>query len=192
MKRRREWTRRNERVESLKPNEENSPRWGRLLYYSTHIEFSLVQLFSSVWLFGTPWTAVCQASLSITNFWSLFKLMSIKLVMPSNHLILCHPLLLLLSIFPSIRVFSSGLLWVISSHQVAKVLGFQLHHQSLQWIFRTYFLWDGQVGTPCCTRNAQESSPTPQFKSINSLVLSFPYSPTLTSIYDYWKNQNFD
>ena len=66
----------------------------------------LVQL-SRVRLFATPWTAACQASLSITNSRSLLKLMSIKLVMPSNHLILCHPLLHLPSIFPSIRVFSS-------------------------------------------------------------------------------------
>ena len=66
-----------------------------------------VQSLSHVWLFVTPWTAARQASLSITNFWSLSKLMSIKLVMPSNHLILCHPLLLLPSIFPSIRVFSN-------------------------------------------------------------------------------------
>jgi len=73
-------------------------RWGRL--------FSSVQLLSRVWLFATPWTASRQASLSITNSWSLFKLMSIKLVMPSNHLILCHLLLLPPSIFPSIRVFS--------------------------------------------------------------------------------------
>ena len=64
-------------------------------------------MLSSVWLFATPWTAACQASLSITNCWSLLKLMSIKLVMPSKHLILCHPLLLLPSIFPSIRVFSN-------------------------------------------------------------------------------------
>ena len=70
--------------------------------------FSLVQSFSHVWLFATPWTAACQASLSITNSWSLLKLMSIKKsVMPSNHLILCHKLLLLPSIFPSIRAFSS-------------------------------------------------------------------------------------
>jgi len=62
-----------------------------------------VQLLSRVWLFATPWTAACQASLSITNYWNL----SIISVMPSNHLILCHPLLLLLSIFPSIRVFSN-------------------------------------------------------------------------------------
>ena len=67
---------------------------------------SSVQLLSLVQLFVTPWTAVCQASLSITKSWSLLKLISIELVMPSNHLILCHLLLLLPSIFPSIRVFS--------------------------------------------------------------------------------------
>ena len=66
-----------------------------------------VQLLSRVWLFVTPWTAACQASLSITNSQSLFKLMSIKSVMPPNHLILCHPLLLPPSIFPSIRVFAN-------------------------------------------------------------------------------------
>ena len=69
--------------------------------------FSSVQLLSRVQLFVIPWTAACQASLSITNSWSLPKLMSIELVMPSNHLILCCPLLLLPSIFPSIRVFSN-------------------------------------------------------------------------------------
>ena len=67
-----------------------------------------VQLCSPVQLFATPWTAACQASLSITNSWSLFKLMSIESVMPSNHLILCHPLLLSPSIFPRIRVCSNG------------------------------------------------------------------------------------
>ena len=81
--------------------------------------------------------------------------------------------------------------WVSSSHQVAKVLEVQLQHQSFQWIFRTDFLWDGLVGSPCSPRNSQESSPTPQFKSINSLALSFFYSPTFTSIHDYWKNHSF-
>ena len=71
------------------------------------LQFSSVQLLSRVRLFATPWTAAHQASLSITNSWSLLKLMSIELVMPSNHLILCHPLLLPPSIFPSIRVFSN-------------------------------------------------------------------------------------
>ena len=71
------------------------------------IQSSSVQSLSRVRLLATPWTAACQASLSITNSWSLLKLMSIALVIPSNHLILSHPLLLLPSIFPSIRVFSN-------------------------------------------------------------------------------------
>ena len=79
-----------------------------LIYYITGLssQFSSAQLFSRVQLFATPWTAAHQASLSITNSWSIFKLISIALVMPSNHLILCCPLLLPPSIFPSIRVFS--------------------------------------------------------------------------------------
>ena len=72
-----------------------------------------VQSLSHVWLFATSWTAACQASLSIINFWSLLKLMSIKSVMPSNRLTLCHPLLLLPSLFLSIRAFSNeSVLWV--------------------------------------------------------------------------------
>ena len=70
-------------------------------------QFSSVQLLSCVWLFATPWTAAFQASLSITNSWSLLKLISIELVMLSNHLILCHPHLLPTSIFSNIRVFSN-------------------------------------------------------------------------------------
>ena len=106
------------------------------------------------------------------------QIMSIESVMPSNHLILCHPLLLLPSIFPSIRVFSNDFSY---SHQVAKVLEFQLQHQPFQWIFRTDFLQDGLVGSPCSPRDSQESSPTPQFKRVNSSALSFLHSPTLTS-----------
>ena len=70
-------------------------------------QFSSVQSLSCAQFFVTPWTAACQTSLSITNSWSLLKLMSVESVMPSNHLILYHPLLLLPSIFPSIRVFSN-------------------------------------------------------------------------------------
>ena len=76
-------------------------------YCIAQVQFSSVQSLSCVWLFVTPWTAACQASLSITNSRSLPKPMSIESVMPSNHLILCRPLLLLPSIFPSIRVFSN-------------------------------------------------------------------------------------
>ena len=82
--------------------------------------------------------------------------------------------------------------WVSSSHQVAKVLEFQLQHQSFQWTPRTDLLQNGLVGSPCSPRGSQESSPIPQFKSINSSALSFLYSPTLTSIHDHWKNHNLD
>ena len=105
--------------------------WGLWVHWTkTNLEalqFSSVQSLSPVRLFETPWTVACQASLSITNPQSLLKLMSIELVMPSNHFILCCSLLFLPSIFPIIRVFSK----VSSSHQVAKVLEFQ----SFQWIF---------------------------------------------------------
>ena len=82
--------------------------------------------------------------------------------------------------------------WVSSSHQVTKVLEFQLQHQSFQWTPRADLLWDGLVGSPCSPKDSQESSPTPQFKSINSSVLRFLYSPTLTSIYDHRKNHSLD
>ena len=140
--------------------------------------------FSSV---VTPWTAAHQASLSITNSRSLLKLMSIKSVMPSNHLILCRPLLPP-SIFPSIRVFSnesalcirwpkywSFCLNISPSNEHPGLISFRM-----DWLD---FL---------AVQGTQESSPTPQFKSINSSVLSFPYSPTFTSIHDYWKNHSFD
>ena len=82
--------------------------------------------------------------------------------------------------------------WVNSLHQVAKVLEFQLQHQSFQWTLRTDLFQDGLVGSPCSPRDSQESSPTPQFKSINSLVLSLLHSPTLTSIHDHRKNHSLD
>ena len=81
--------------------------------------------------------------------------------------------------------------WVGSSHQVVKVLELQLQHQSLRWIFRVNFLWDWWVWSPWNPCSFQESSPA-QFESINSLVLSLFYGPTLTSVHDYWKNHSFD
>ena len=82
--------------------------------------------------------------------------------------------------------------WVSSLHQVAKVLEFQLQHQSFHWIFRTDFLYNWLVGSPCSPRDSQGSSPTTQFKSINSSALNFPCSPILTFVHDYWKNYSFD
>ena len=101
-----------------------------------------------------------------------------------------HPLLSLLllpSIFPSIRVFSNE---SVLPHQVAKVLEFQLYNHSFQRNPRVDLLQNGLVGSPCSPRDSQESSPMPQFKSINSSALSFLYSPTLISIHDHWKNQS--
>ena len=134
-------------------------------------------------LFVNPWTAARQASLSITNPWSLLKLMSIESVIPSNHLILCCPLLF--SIFPSIRVFSNesaprirwSKYWSFSislSNEYSRLISFRIDWFDL-----------------CCPRDSQESSLAPQFKSINSLALSLLYGPTLTSIQDYWKNHSY-
>ena len=103
---------------------------------------SSVQPLSRVRLFATPWTAAHQASLPITNSWNLLKFMSIESVRPSNHLILGYPLLLP-SILPSISYFQ----WVSSLHHAAKVLEFQLQHQSFQWLIQDWFPlgWTGWI-----------------------------------------------
>ena len=149
---------------------------------------SSVQLLSHFQLFATPRTAVCQVSLSITNSQSLLKLMSIESVMPSNHLILCHPLLPLPSIFPSIRVFSNESVlrirwpnyWRFSSNVSPSNEHSRLFSFRMDWLDLLAY------------KGLSRVSPAPQFKSINSSVLSFLYSPTLTSIHHYWKNHSFD
>ena len=153
------------------------------------ISVSSVQSFSRVQLFVTPQTAAHQASLFVINSRSLLKLTSIESVMPSNHLILCCPLLLLPSIFPSIRVFSSESVlpirwpkyWSFSfsispSNEFSRLISFRMDWLDLLAVQGTL----------------KSLLPTPQFKSINSSALSFLYSPTLTSIHDYWKNHGFD
>ena len=129
----------------------------------------------------TPWTAACQASQSIINSLSLPKLMSIESVMPFNDLILCH-FLLLHSIFPSI--------WIFSNKSVLHIRWPK--YWSFSFNMSPSSEYSGQISfkidwSPCSSRDSQESSPQPQIKSINSLVLSFLHSPTLTSIHDYWK-----
>ena len=151
-------------------------------------QFSSVQSLSHVWLFATPWIAACQASLSITNSQSLLKLMSIESGMLSNHLILWCPLPLPPSIFPSIRVFSNESVLPIRWPKYWS-LTFNISPSN---DIQDWFLLGWTVGSPCSPRDSQESSPTQQFKSINSLSLSFLYSPTLTSICDYWKNHSID
>ena len=153
--------------------------------YLYKIQFSSI---SHVRLFVTPWTVACQASLSIINFWSLLKLMSIVLVMPSNYLILCHPHLFPSSIFPSIRVFSNeSVLHIRWSKYWSFSFSFSLSNEYSGLIsFRMDWL------DLLAVQETLESSPTPQFKSINSSALSFLHSPTLTSIHDHWKNHSFD
>ena len=144
--------------------------------------FSSVQSLSRVRLFATPWIAAHQTSLSITNSRSSLRLTSNESVTPSSHLILCRPLYILPLIPPSIRVFSNESTlcmrcpkyWsfsfsIIPSKEIPGLISFRMDQLDLL-----------------------ESSPTPQFKSINSLALSFLYSPTLTSIHDHWKNQSLD
>ena len=151
--------------------------------------FSSVQSLSHVQLFATPWTATCQASLSITNSWSLLKLMSIESVIKSNHLILCHPLLLPTSIFPSIRVFSNESVlpirwpkyWSFSfsispSKEYSGLISFRI-----DWL--NLLVVQGTLKSLL------------QHHSSKASILQhsgFFYSPTLTSIHDYWKNHSFD
>ena len=149
--------------------------------FPSQSSFSSVQSLSHVQLFATPWTTAQQASLSITTSQSPPKLMSIESVMPSNNLILCRPLLLPPSIFPSIRVFSNESAFCI---RWPKYWSFSFNISPSNEL-RTDFLQDWLVWSPCSPRDSQESSPTPQFKSINSSALSFLYSPTLTTIHDY-------
>ena len=125
------------------------------------------------------------SSLSFTISYSLLKLMSIELIMPSKHLILCLPHLLLPSVFPNIGVFSNESVLRI---RWPKCWSFSFNISPSN----EHPVWDGLVGSPCIPRDSQESFPTPQFKTINSSVLSFLYSPTLTSTHDYWKNHSLD
>ena len=188
------------------------------------ISLQSVQSLSRVQLSTTPWTATCQASLSITNSQSLPKPTSKESVMPFNHLIFCHLLLLLPSIFPHIKVFSNessggqsigvsastsvlpmntqDWLDLLAVQGTLKSLLQQHSSKALRIRWPKYWSFSfnispsnehsGLVGSPCSPRDSQESSPTPQFKSINSPALSFLYSPTFTSMHDHWKNHSLD
>ena len=154
------------------------------------IQLSLVQFSYSVMSDSLqPQTVACQASLSITNTHGLLKPMSIESVMPSNHLILCRSLLLPPPIFPSIRVFSNEsalcIRWpkywsfsfnISPSNEHSGLISFGMKWLDLLAVQGTL----------------KSLLPTPQFKSINFLALSFLYSPTPTFIHDYWKNHSLD
>ena len=144
-------------------------------------KITVVESFSCVWLFAIPWTAAPKASLSFTISWSLLKLMSIEFMMHSSHLILCHPLLLLPAILPSIRVFPSEstlcIRWpkywsfcfsISPSNEYSELISFRIDWFDL-----------------LAVKGTLKSSPTPQFKSINSSACSLLYSLNLISVHDY-------
>ena len=158
------------------------------MFYLPSVQFSSVQSLSCVRLFATLWIAARQASLSITN--SEFTQTHVPRV--SDAIQPSHPRSSPSPPAPNPFQHWSLFQWVNSLHEVAKVLEFQLQHHSFQRNLRADLLQNGLVGSPCSPRDSQESSPTPQFKSINSLVISLLHSPTLTSIHDYWKNHSLD
>ena len=144
-----------------------------------------VQSLSRVRRFATPWTAACQASLSITNSWSLLKLMAIESVMPYNHLILCHPLLLLPSIFPSIRVLLNESVLRI---RWPKYRSFSFSISPSNECSRLISLRMDWLDLLAVQGTLKSLLQQPQFKSISSSALSFPFGPTLTSTHDHRKD----
>ena len=149
---------------------------------NSSVQFRHTVVFNSSRLHGLQHTRLPSF---ITNSQSLLRLMSIELMMPSNHLIPCRSFLLLPSVFPSIRVFSKEsvlcLKWPKNwsfSFRISPSYGYSEFR--IDWL------------DLLSVQGTLKSSPTPQFKNINSSALSFLYSPTLTSIHDYWKNHSFD
>ena len=152
-------------------------------------QFSSVQLLSCVWLFETLWTAACQASLSITNSRSLPKLMSIESVMPSNHLILCWPLLLLSSTFPSIRIFSNeSVLHIRWPKYWSSASTTVLPMNTQDW---SPLGWTGWISVQSKGLLGVFSNTTVQKHQFFSTQLSLE-SNSHISIHDYWKNHSFD
>ena len=144
------------------------------------------QSLSHVWLFVTLWTSACQASLSFIISWSLLKLMSIELVMPSNHSGLCHPFSSCLQSFPASGSFQMSQFFVSGGQSI----GISAFSPSNEYSALISFGVDWL--DLLAVQGTLESSPTLQFKSINSSALSFLYSLTLRSIHDYWKNHSLD
>ena len=151
------------------------------------IQFSSVQLLNCVQLFVTPWTAARQASLSITNSQSLLKLMSIELVMPSTISSSVVPYSSCLQSFPASGSFPVSQLFASGGQSTGVSASASVSPMNIQDWFPLG--WTGWITLNIL--ESQEYSPIPQFKSINASMLSFLYSPTLTSIHDYWKNHSF-
>ena len=161
------------------------PITGLLYKYLEQDDLYITLLLFSCWVVSDSlWSHEFQASLPFTISQSLLKLMSIELVMPCNHLILCQPLLSCLQSFPA-----SGFFFPVSqlfTYDGQRVGVFASASMKLQ------FPMNIQSWFPCSPSHSQESSPAPEFKSNNFSALSLLYGPTLTSIRDYWKNHSFD
>ena len=158
------------------------------LYTFSSVHFTSVQSLSCVRLFVTPWTTARQASLSITNSRSSLKLLSIESVMPSNYLMLCCTLLLLPQSFPRSGSFPMSQLFTTAGQTVETSASESVLPMNIQDWFPL-----GLIGlTSLVSKGLSEVFSSTQFESINSLVLSFLYGSTLTSVHDYWKNDSFD
>ena len=149
-------------------------------------EATVVPLVSSVWLFVTSWTAVCQASLSFTISWDLLKFMSVELVMLFNHLILCHPFLLLPSILPASGSFWMSWLFASGGQNIGASASASVLLMNIQGWF--------PLGLTALI-SLQSKGLLRVFSSTaiwKHQFFSFLYGPTLTSTHDYWKNHIFD
>ena len=146
----------------------------------------VIQSLSHVQLFATPWTAAYKAPLFSTIFQSLLKFMSLESVMPCNHLLLCHSFLLLPSIFPSIRVFSNESVLHI---RWPKYWSFSFSISEYSGLISFRMDWLDLLAVQGTLKSLLQHHSS---KSISSSVLSFLYSPTLTSIHIYWKKHSFD
>ena len=151
-----------------------------------NIFFVVVQLYNHVWPFSTPWTVALQAFLYFTIYQSLLKFISIESLMPSNHLILCRPLLFLPSIFPNISVFLNG--FASGSQSVGASASASVLPMNIQNWFPLG--WTGWISLLSKGLSRVFSNTTIQKHKFFSAQLL--HSPTLTSIRDYWKNHRFD
>ena len=154
---------------------------------NNHVILNSVQSLSHVQLFATPWIAACQISLSITNSWSLLKLMSIEAVMPCNHLILCWPLLLPPSIFPSTRVFSESQFFASGGQSTGVSASTPIFPMNIQDLFP--LRWTDLI-------SLQSKGLSRVFSNTSSKASILRHSTffivQLTSVHDYWKNHRVD
>ena len=159
-----------------------------MLAHSQILPFFVVESLSRVWLFATPWTSAHQASLSFTISWSLLKFKSIESVKLYNHLILCHSLLLLPSIFPSIKVFPVNQLVASGGQSIGASASTSVLPMNIQgWFPLGWTAWISLLFNGLSRVFYITMVQNHQF-----LALSFLYSTTLTSIHDHWKNHSFD